>query len=193
MRLEEVDLWPLCVLSVQSAVIKVFQGGALQTNELYTLNESIRWPRRLRTQRYIHMFIYICTYISKSCDWCAAGGSLRRRWAPSSRTTSRYPHASLPVSCLFSTIRRSVHFLFPCSSALTIKSQKVTDWESYTRTNTRTDTRTNKCTNTRTDTRTNTRTNTWTNTHTNKRTNTRMSIYLYIYINTIIIIFYIFI
>uniref|UniRef100_A0A671TLU9 Proline rich 5 like n=1 Tax=Sparus aurata TaxID=8175 RepID=A0A671TLU9_SPAAU len=29
--------------SVQSAVIKVFQGGALQTNELYTLNESIRW------------------------------------------------------------------------------------------------------------------------------------------------------
>ncbi|XP_058500371.1 proline-rich protein 5-like isoform X1 [Solea solea] len=29
--------------SVQSAVIKVFQGGALQNNELYTLNESIRW------------------------------------------------------------------------------------------------------------------------------------------------------
>ncbi|XP_041795516.1 proline-rich protein 5-like isoform X1 [Chelmon rostratus] len=29
--------------SVQSAVIKVFQGGALQSNELYTLNESIRW------------------------------------------------------------------------------------------------------------------------------------------------------
>ncbi|CAJ1055863.1 proline-rich protein 5-like isoform X1 [Xyrichtys novacula] len=29
--------------SVQSAVIKVFQGGALQANELYTLNESIRW------------------------------------------------------------------------------------------------------------------------------------------------------
>ncbi|XP_053282559.1 proline-rich protein 5-like [Pleuronectes platessa] len=29
--------------SVQSAVIKVFQGGALQTNELYKLNESIRW------------------------------------------------------------------------------------------------------------------------------------------------------
>ncbi|KAL7403283.1 hypothetical protein ABVT39_027290 [Epinephelus coioides] len=29
--------------SVQSAVIKVFQGGALQTNELFTLNESIRW------------------------------------------------------------------------------------------------------------------------------------------------------
>lgn len=29
--------------SVQSAVIKVFQGGQLQSNELYTLNESIRW------------------------------------------------------------------------------------------------------------------------------------------------------
>ncbi|XP_029008297.1 proline-rich protein 5-like isoform X2 [Betta splendens] len=29
--------------SVQSAVMKVFQGGALQTNELFTLNESIRW------------------------------------------------------------------------------------------------------------------------------------------------------
>uniref|UniRef100_A0A3Q1ID75 Uncharacterized protein n=1 Tax=Anabas testudineus TaxID=64144 RepID=A0A3Q1ID75_ANATE len=29
--------------SVQSAVMKVFQGGALQTNELYNLNESIRW------------------------------------------------------------------------------------------------------------------------------------------------------
>ncbi|XP_068170142.1 proline-rich protein 5-like [Antennarius striatus] len=29
--------------SVQSAVIKVFQGGALQVNELFTLNESIRW------------------------------------------------------------------------------------------------------------------------------------------------------
>nr|XP_057932410.1 proline-rich protein 5-like isoform X1 [Doryrhamphus excisus]XP_057932411.1 proline-rich protein 5-like isoform X1 [Doryrhamphus excisus]XP_057932412.1 proline-rich protein 5-like isoform X1 [Doryrhamphus excisus] len=29
--------------SVQSAVMKVFQGGTLQANELYTLNESIRW------------------------------------------------------------------------------------------------------------------------------------------------------
>lgn len=33
---------PVCLLSVQSAVIKVFQGAALQANELYTLNESIR-------------------------------------------------------------------------------------------------------------------------------------------------------
>ncbi|XP_019729490.1 proline-rich protein 5-like isoform X2 [Hippocampus comes] len=32
-----------CVLSVQSAVMKVFRGGALQPNELYTLNENIRW------------------------------------------------------------------------------------------------------------------------------------------------------
>uniref|UniRef100_G3NZ35 Uncharacterized protein n=1 Tax=Gasterosteus aculeatus aculeatus TaxID=481459 RepID=G3NZ35_GASAC len=42
----EESLWFLPVispLSVQSAVIKVFQGGELQTNELYTLNESIRW------------------------------------------------------------------------------------------------------------------------------------------------------
>ncbi|KAJ7998240.1 hypothetical protein DPEC_G00220540 [Dallia pectoralis] len=29
--------------SVQTAVIKVFEGGGLQTNELFTLNESIRW------------------------------------------------------------------------------------------------------------------------------------------------------
>lgn len=29
--------------SVQAAVLKVFQGGALQPNELYVLNESIRW------------------------------------------------------------------------------------------------------------------------------------------------------
>ncbi|XP_016888252.1 proline-rich protein 5-like isoform X1 [Cynoglossus semilaevis] len=29
--------------SVQSAVIKVFKGGTLQNNELYTLNDSIRW------------------------------------------------------------------------------------------------------------------------------------------------------
>ncbi|XP_023698024.1 proline-rich protein 5-like [Paramormyrops kingsleyae] len=29
--------------SVQSAVIKVFQGGGLQSNELFSLNESIRW------------------------------------------------------------------------------------------------------------------------------------------------------
>ncbi|CAF89744.1 unnamed protein product, partial [Tetraodon nigroviridis] len=29
--------------SVQTAVVKVFQGGALQANELYSLNESIRW------------------------------------------------------------------------------------------------------------------------------------------------------
>ncbi|XP_051918220.1 proline-rich protein 5-like [Hippocampus zosterae] len=28
---------------VQSAVMKVFRGGALQPNELYTLNENIRW------------------------------------------------------------------------------------------------------------------------------------------------------
>ncbi|XP_040893837.1 proline-rich protein 5-like isoform X1 [Toxotes jaculatrix] len=39
LQLSNTSVWN----SVQSAVIKVFQGGALQTNELYTLNESIRW------------------------------------------------------------------------------------------------------------------------------------------------------
>ncbi|XP_061631097.1 proline-rich protein 5-like isoform X7 [Phyllopteryx taeniolatus] len=29
--------------SIQSAVMKIFRGGALQPNELYTLNENIRW------------------------------------------------------------------------------------------------------------------------------------------------------
>ncbi|KAF1386281.1 hypothetical protein PFLUV_G00092890 [Perca fluviatilis] len=39
LQLSNASVWN----SVQSAVIKVFQGGALQTNELFTLNESIRW------------------------------------------------------------------------------------------------------------------------------------------------------
>ncbi|XP_020504505.1 proline-rich protein 5-like [Labrus bergylta] len=39
LQLSNASVWN----SVQSAVIKVFQGGALQSNELYTLNESIRW------------------------------------------------------------------------------------------------------------------------------------------------------
>ncbi|KAE8295910.1 Proline-rich protein 5-like Protein observed with Rictor-2 [Larimichthys crocea] len=39
LQLSNTSVWN----SVQSAVIKVFQGGALQSNELYTLNESIRW------------------------------------------------------------------------------------------------------------------------------------------------------
>ncbi|XP_034541392.1 uncharacterized protein LOC117814274 [Notolabrus celidotus] len=39
LQLSNTSVWN----SVQSAVIKVFQGGALQTNELFTLNESIRW------------------------------------------------------------------------------------------------------------------------------------------------------
>ncbi|KAM8892584.1 proline-rich protein 5-like isoform 2-T4 [Spinachia spinachia] len=39
MQISNASVWN----SVQSAVIKVFQGGDLQTNELYTLNESIRW------------------------------------------------------------------------------------------------------------------------------------------------------
>lgn len=39
LQLSNTSVWN----SVQSAVMKVFQGGALQPNELYTLNESIRW------------------------------------------------------------------------------------------------------------------------------------------------------
>lgn len=39
MQLSNASVWN----SVQTAVIKVFQGGGLQANELYTLNESIRW------------------------------------------------------------------------------------------------------------------------------------------------------
>lgn len=49
-----VSFFKLCC-SVQTAVIKVFQGGSLQTNELYTLNESIRWEINTRnnfTRRY---------------------------------------------------------------------------------------------------------------------------------------------
>ncbi|XP_056137787.1 proline-rich protein 5-like isoform X2 [Lampris incognitus] len=39
LQLSNASVWN----SVQSAVMKVFQGGGLQANELYTLNESIRW------------------------------------------------------------------------------------------------------------------------------------------------------
>ncbi|XP_067091018.1 proline-rich protein 5-like [Osmerus mordax] len=39
MQLSNASVWN----SVQTAVIKVFEGGGLQANELYTLNESIRW------------------------------------------------------------------------------------------------------------------------------------------------------
>ncbi|KAL0967865.1 hypothetical protein UPYG_G00258620 [Umbra pygmaea] len=39
LQLSNASVWN----SVQTAVIKVFQGGGLQSNELYTLNESIRW------------------------------------------------------------------------------------------------------------------------------------------------------
>ncbi|XP_075992988.1 proline-rich protein 5-like isoform X1 [Genypterus blacodes] len=39
LQLSNASVWN----SVQSAVMKVFQGGPLQANELFTLNESIRW------------------------------------------------------------------------------------------------------------------------------------------------------
>ncbi|KAF3855416.1 hypothetical protein F7725_023471, partial [Dissostichus mawsoni] len=39
--------------SVQSAVMQVFQGSALQTNELFTLNESIRWLLKTEVGSFI--------------------------------------------------------------------------------------------------------------------------------------------
>ncbi|XP_069570598.1 proline-rich protein 5-like [Brachyistius frenatus] len=42
---------------VQSAVIKVFQGGALQTNELFTLNESIRWLLKTEMGSFITEYL----------------------------------------------------------------------------------------------------------------------------------------
>ncbi|KAK1789800.1 hypothetical protein P4O66_015677, partial [Electrophorus voltai] len=42
LQLSNASVWN----SVQIAVIKVFQGGGLQTNELHSLNESIRWLQR---------------------------------------------------------------------------------------------------------------------------------------------------
>ncbi|XP_076863482.1 proline-rich protein 5-like [Brachyhypopomus gauderio] len=42
LQLSNASVWN----SVQTAVIKVFQGGGLQRNELHSLNESIRWLQR---------------------------------------------------------------------------------------------------------------------------------------------------
>uniref|UniRef100_A0A3Q4GUW7 Proline rich 5 like n=1 Tax=Neolamprologus brichardi TaxID=32507 RepID=A0A3Q4GUW7_NEOBR len=44
---------------VQSAVIKVFKGGALQTNELYTLNESIRWLLKTEMGSFITEYFQV--------------------------------------------------------------------------------------------------------------------------------------
>ncbi|KAK7117702.1 hypothetical protein R3I94_023058 [Phoxinus phoxinus] len=49
LQLSNASVWN----SVQTAVIKVFQGGGLQTNELYTLNESIRWLLRTELGSFI--------------------------------------------------------------------------------------------------------------------------------------------
>ncbi|KAJ0069950.1 hypothetical protein NL108_017519 [Boleophthalmus pectinirostris] len=43
--------------SVQCAVMKVFEGGALQPNELYTLNESIRWLLKTEMGSFITDFL----------------------------------------------------------------------------------------------------------------------------------------
>nr|XP_020471491.1 proline-rich protein 5-like [Monopterus albus]XP_020471492.1 proline-rich protein 5-like [Monopterus albus] len=52
LQLSNTSVWN----SVQSAVIKVFQGGALQANELYTLNESIRWLLKTEMGSFITEF-----------------------------------------------------------------------------------------------------------------------------------------
>ncbi|XP_056596206.1 proline-rich protein 5-like [Triplophysa dalaica] len=49
LQLSNASVWN----SVQTAVIKVFQGGSLHTNELYTLNESIRWLLRTELGSFI--------------------------------------------------------------------------------------------------------------------------------------------
>ncbi|KAF4081414.1 hypothetical protein AMELA_G00161150 [Ameiurus melas] len=49
LQLSTASIWN----SVQSAVIKVFQGGGLQTNELYSLNESIRWLQKTELGSFI--------------------------------------------------------------------------------------------------------------------------------------------
>ncbi|XP_066526108.1 proline-rich protein 5-like [Hoplias malabaricus] len=49
LQLSNASVWN----SVQTAVIKVFQGGGLQTNELYNLNESIRWLQRTELGSFI--------------------------------------------------------------------------------------------------------------------------------------------
>ncbi|XP_062857257.1 proline-rich protein 5-like [Trichomycterus rosablanca] len=49
MQLSNASIWN----SVQTAVIKVFQGGGLQMNELYSLNESIRWLQRTELGSFI--------------------------------------------------------------------------------------------------------------------------------------------
>ncbi|XP_007244304.3 proline-rich protein 5-like [Astyanax mexicanus] len=49
LQLSNASVWN----SVQTAVIKVFQGGGLQSNELYSLNESIRWLQRTELGSFI--------------------------------------------------------------------------------------------------------------------------------------------
>lgn len=49
LQLSNASVWN----SVQTAVIKVFEGGGLQPNELYTLNESIRWLLRTELGSFI--------------------------------------------------------------------------------------------------------------------------------------------
>ncbi|KAM6970126.1 proline-rich protein 5-like [Aplochiton taeniatus] len=53
MHLSNASVWN----RVQSAVIKVFEGGGLQANELYTLNESIRWLLKTEMGSFITEYL----------------------------------------------------------------------------------------------------------------------------------------
>ncbi|XP_028814186.1 proline-rich protein 5-like [Denticeps clupeoides] len=53
LQLSNTSVWN----SVQTAVIKVFQGGGLQTNELYALNESIRWLLKTELGSFITEYL----------------------------------------------------------------------------------------------------------------------------------------
>ncbi|TRY55928.1 hypothetical protein DNTS_011323 [Danionella cerebrum] len=52
-------LGPFLFCSVQTAVIKVFEGGGLQANELYSLNESIRWLLRTELGSFITEYFQV--------------------------------------------------------------------------------------------------------------------------------------
>uniref|UniRef100_A0A3B4CFI7 Uncharacterized protein n=1 Tax=Pygocentrus nattereri TaxID=42514 RepID=A0A3B4CFI7_PYGNA len=60
LQLSNASVWN----SVQTAVIKVFQGGGLQANELYSLNESIRWLQRTELGSFITEYFQVTLWLS---------------------------------------------------------------------------------------------------------------------------------
>uniref|UniRef100_A0A3Q3QR68 Uncharacterized protein n=1 Tax=Monopterus albus TaxID=43700 RepID=A0A3Q3QR68_MONAL len=66
LQLSNTSVWN----SVQSAVIKVFQGGALQANELYTLNESIRWLLKTEMGSFITEFFQVFHSVVRDDQLC---------------------------------------------------------------------------------------------------------------------------